>query len=92
MRAPVIFQHSQCMDTIDEGQIRSVGANQQRLSAAGIGWSEATKLAIIDSQSVKLGQKGGGEHGFDGNKRVCIRKRHIVVDVLGLVLGCYVCG
>ncbi|NJL41224.1 MAG: IS5 family transposase [Leptolyngbyaceae cyanobacterium SM1_4_3] len=47
-------------------------------------------LGIIDSQSVKLGQKGGEEHGFDGNKKVKGRKRHIVVDVLGLVLGCYV--
>jgi transposase len=28
--------------------------------------------------------------GVDGNKKVKGRKRHIVVDVLGLVLGCYV--
>lgn len=32
----------------------------------------------------------GEEQGFDGNKKVKGRKRHIVVDVLGLVLGCYV--
>lgn len=46
-------------------------------------------LAMIDSQSVKLGQKGA-EHGVDGYKKVKGRKRHIAVDVLGLVLGCYV--
>jgi len=45
-------------------------------------------LVIIDSQSVKLGQRGGTR--LDGNKFVKGRKRHIVVDVLGLVLGCYV--
>ncbi|MBD2121032.1 transposase [Trichocoleus sp. FACHB-262] len=28
--------------------------------------------------------------GVDGNKQVKGRKRHVVVDVLGLVLGCYV--
>ena len=30
------------------------------------------------------------EVGFDGNKLVKGRKRHIIVDVLGLVLGCFV--
>ena len=29
---------------------------------------------------------GGGERGFDGGKKVKGRKRHIVVDALGLVL------
>ncbi|WP_242050503.1 IS5 family transposase [Oculatella sp. FACHB-28] len=47
-------------------------------------------LVIIDSQSVKLGTKRGEEQGVDGFKQVKGRKRHIVVDVLGLVLGCYV--
>jgi transposase len=47
-------------------------------------------LAIIDSQSVELGQKGGEAQGVDGHKKVKGRKRHIGVDVLGLVLGCYV--
>jgi transposase len=30
------------------------------------------------------------EVGFDGNKQVKGRKRHIIVDILGLVLGCFV--
>lgn len=30
------------------------------------------------------------EVGFDGNKQVKGRKRHIIVDVLGLMLGCFV--
>jgi putative transposase len=43
-------------------------------------------LAIIDSQSVKTTEVGG-EHGFDGNKRVNGRKRHILVDTMGNLLG-----
>ena len=40
---------------------------------------------IIDSQSVKTSAVGG-VRGFDGGKKVNGRKRHILVDTLGLVL------
>jgi putative transposase len=42
--------------------------------------------AIINSQSVKTTYVGGPDRGFDGAKRVNRRKRHIVVDTLGLLL------
>jgi len=42
-------------------------------------------LAIIDSQSVKTTEVGG-EHGFDGAKKVNGRKRHIAVDTMGNLL------
>ena len=45
---------------------------------------------MIDSQSVKRAQRGQLEQGFDGYKKVKGRKRHVVVNVLGLMLGCYV--
>lgn len=41
--------------------------------------------AIIDSQSVKTSECGG-VRGFDAGKKVNGRKRHIMVDVMGLLL------
>src|SRR5574342_283328 len=40
----------------------------------------------MDGQSVKTTERGG-VRGFDGHKRVKGRKRHILVDVLGLPLA-----
>jgi len=42
--------------------------------------------AILDSQSLKS-DAHGGEVGYDAAKRLKGRKRHVLVDTLGLVLG-----
>ncbi len=41
--------------------------------------------AILDSQSVKVADQAG-PRGYDAGKKVSGRKRHLLVDTLGLVL------
>ncbi len=43
--------------------------------------------AIIDSQSVRTTPVGGEERGDDAGKMISGRKRHIIVDTLGLILA-----
>jgi putative transposase len=39
----------------------------------------------MDSQSVKMTDQGG-ERGYDAGKKIQGRKRHLMVDTLGLLL------
>jgi putative transposase len=43
--------------------------------------------ACIDSQSVKTTEIGGTERGYDGGKKIKGRKRHLLVDTLGLLIA-----
>jgi putative transposase len=43
--------------------------------------------AIIDSQSIKTAPVRGAERGFDGGEKIYGRKRHVLVDTLGLLLA-----
>ena len=53
------------------------------------GRSVCPSVVIMGGQSVKTTERGG-VRGFDAHKRVKGRKRHILVDTLGLPIACRV--
>ena len=68
---------------------RHLAGPQRRPPTAGppqAGREPTPSAGSIDSQTVKATEVGG-PHGFDGGKRINGRKRHIVVDTLGLLLA-----
>jgi putative transposase len=50
------------------------------------GRKTSPSAAVIDSQTVKT-TEAGGPRGYDAGKKINGRKRHIVVDTLGLLLA-----
>ena len=55
-----------------------------------VGKDPQPTAAIIDSQSVKTIEESAHPSGYDAHKNVKGRKRHLLVDTLGLVLSVYV--
>jgi putative transposase len=49
------------------------------------GRNPAPTAALMDSQSIKMADKGQNR-GYDAGKKITGRKRHLLVDTLGLVL------
>lgn len=60
-----------------------VQALRERIRVAA-GREPTPSAACIESQSVKTTETGGPERGYDGGKNIQGRKRHLVVDTLGL--------
>jgi putative transposase len=63
-----------------------VQALRERTRVAA-GREPTPSAACIDSQSVKTTEVGGPAREYDGGKKINGRKRHLLVDTLGLVLA-----
>jgi putative transposase len=70
-------------------QINDALRERVRIAA---GKKPTPSVGIIDSQSAKTTEVGGEERGYDAGKKINGRKRHIVVDTLGMVLTVVVHG
>ena len=70
----------------DAGLFAKLNDRLRRATRVKAGREPNPSLAIIDTQSVPTTRRGG-LRGFDGKKRVNGRKRHIVVDTMGLILA-----
>jgi transposase len=70
-----------CLDGTWQRINRAMGYLERRR----VGRFARPSAAIVDSQSVKVSDLGGIS-GYDGNKKIKGRKRHILVDTLGNLL------
>ncbi len=59
----------------------------RRAERGRVGRDPQPSAAIMDAQSVKTVEESVRSSGYDGHKRVKGRKRHILVDTLGLPLS-----
>ena len=70
----------------DKGRFEAMQDRLRALWRERQGRGPEPTAAVVDSQSVKTSAQGGPK-GFDAGKKVKGRKRHLAVDVLGLVLA-----
>ncbi|WP_353273268.1 IS5 family transposase [Wolbachia endosymbiont (group A) of Nomada ferruginata] len=81
--------HEQFRRWKKQGIFEKMNYDITKYSRSKMGRNEEPSACIVDSQSVKTTEKGGSKVMM-GAKKVKGRKRHIITDTQGFVLGCYV--
>ena len=70
----------------DDGTLNTIVAALRSRIRVQAGREPTPSAACIDTQSVKTTEVGGDERGYDGAKKLKGRKRHLLVDTLGLLI------
>jgi putative transposase len=69
-----------------DGTFERLNAALRERLRSRLGRDPLPSAGIADSQSSKTTGVGGEQRGYDGNKKIRGRKRHLLVDTEGLVL------